>query len=204
MSCRSALREVRREGWQHAVLAFDQQDSGFSRIDVMEIAPQRVVGDFAQRAGQFDAGRAAADDHEGKPGVALRGVRLALGLFKSQQNAAADFGGVFDGLQPGRQRLPLVVAEIVMRGAGGDHQIVIGPLAIGQDHAAVGDIEIHHLGKQHFRIVMAAQDDAQRRCDLARRKPAGGHLVKQRLEEMKIAAIDDGEHERSLPSRLAA
>jgi hypothetical protein len=169
----------------------------------MEIVPQRIVGDFAQRAGQFDAGRSAANDYESEPGVALRGVRLALGLFIGQQNAAADFGRVFHGLKSGREGLPLVMAEIGIRGAGRDHQVVIGPLAIGQDHATVGDIEIHYLSEQHFRVAMAAQDRAQRRCDLTRRKPAGGHLVQQRLKEMKIAAIDQGERQRNLAETLS-
>ncbi len=141
------VREVRREGRQHTVLALDQQDAGFGRVDVAEIVPQRVVGDFAERPGELDAGWAAADDHEGKPGVAARGVRLALGLFISQQDAAANFGGVLDGLEARRQRLPFVVAEIEMGGAGRNHQVVVGPLAVGKDHATVGDIEIHHLGK---------------------------------------------------------
>ncbi len=49
---------------------------------------------------------------------------------------------------------------------------------------------------------MAAQNHAQRRCDLTRRKAAGGYLIKQRLEEMKIAAIDEGERERGLAKPL--
>ena len=46
-------------------------------------------------------------------------------LFKRQQNAAADLGGVFDGLEPRRHRLPIVVAEVMMMRAGGQNQRVV-------------------------------------------------------------------------------
>jgi len=53
---------------------------------------------------------------------------LALGQFEGQQNAAADFESVFDGLQTGRQRLPFRVAKVSMGGAGGDDQEVVNPV----------------------------------------------------------------------------
>ena len=63
---------------------------------------------------------------------ALRRVGLALGALEGQQQAAADLGGVLDRLQAGSELLPLVVAEIVVRGAGGDDQRVVGHLAVAQ------------------------------------------------------------------------
>ena len=49
---------------------------------------------------------------------------------------------------------------------------------------------------------MVPEHDAQGRGDLARREPARGHLVEQRLEEVKVAAIDQRDRYRRAPERL--
>jgi len=55
-----------------------------------EVVPQGIVGNLAQRAGQLDACRSPADNDERQPGVALLRIRLPLGAFECQQEAAAD------------------------------------------------------------------------------------------------------------------
>ena len=86
---------------------------------------ERVAPDLGHRAGHLDAGRAAADDDEGQPGVPADRVGLALGALERQQHAAADLQRVLEALEPGRERLPLVVAEVGVAGAGGDDQVVV-------------------------------------------------------------------------------
>ena len=49
---------------------------------------QRLAGDFRDRAGHLDAGRAAADDHEGQQPRALGLVVRELGLLEREQDAA--------------------------------------------------------------------------------------------------------------------
>ena len=75
------------------------------RVDGAEVAPQRLAGDLGDLAGQLDAGRAGAHDHEREPGLAARRVRLASAASKAQQDAAADLEGVLERLQAGRERL---------------------------------------------------------------------------------------------------
>ena len=62
-----ADRSTRRVGRQDPVHRLDEDDPGVGRVDRAEVAPERVVGDLAERARQLDPGRAAADDHERHP-----------------------------------------------------------------------------------------------------------------------------------------
>ena len=67
---------------------------------------QGVPGDLGERAGQLDAGRPAADDHERQPGAAPGRVRLALGRLEGEEHAAADLQRVLDALQARGERAP--------------------------------------------------------------------------------------------------
>ena len=58
------LRHVRR---QHAVAALDEDHLRLARVDGAEVAAEGVVGDLGELAGELDAGRPGADDHEGQP-----------------------------------------------------------------------------------------------------------------------------------------
>ena len=58
---------------------------------------------------------------------------LALCQFKSQQHLAADFSSVFDGLQAGGERSPLVLAEVRMGCTGGEDEIVVRELSAGAE-----------------------------------------------------------------------
>ena len=89
-------RPVRRVGRQDAVDRLDEDDPGLAGPDRPEVAPERVVGDLAERAGQLDAGRSAADEHERHPGPSSFGVGLALGGLEGDEDPAADLGRVLD------------------------------------------------------------------------------------------------------------
>ena len=67
-SCRWAdRRPIRRIRRQDPVHRLDQHDPRLARPDRPEVAPERVVGDLAERARQLHARRTAADQHEGHP-----------------------------------------------------------------------------------------------------------------------------------------
>ncbi len=161
-----------------------------------------IVGDLAQRARQFNSRGSSAHDDEVQPRAALLGVLLALRAFESQQQAAADLRGVFDGLQPRRHRLPLVIAEIVVGRSGGDNQLVIRNLAIAQDHAAVGHVQVDGFAQQHFRIAIVLEHDTQGRRNFAGREGARGNLVEQRLEQVKVPAIHQSDRYGRASQRL--
>ncbi len=120
--------KVFRIGGEDARRAFEQQHAGLGGVDVAEVVAHVELGDVADGAGQLDAGGPAADDDEIERRVPAVLDHLALGQLKGQQHPAANLGGVFDGLEAGRERSPLVVAEVGVGGAGGQHQVVVGEL----------------------------------------------------------------------------
>ena len=77
-----------------------------------EVARERLARDLGERAGQLDAGGTAADDHEGEQVALLGAVRLTLGGLEREEHPAADLERVLERLQPGRDGLPLLVAEV--------------------------------------------------------------------------------------------
>jgi hypothetical protein len=84
-------------------------------VDVAEVGRQRVLRQFGDGAGEFDAGRAGADNDEGQQRRAPLRIALALGALERDQNPPPQRGGVFQRLQPGRERLPFVVAKYACR-----------------------------------------------------------------------------------------
>ena len=102
-----------------------------ARIDVAEVARERVARDLGERARELDAGRPAADDHEREPAA-----RRSSGRARARPpRTRAGCGGGSRArprcvLRPGATLRPLVVAEVRVRRAGGDDQVVVGELAV--------------------------------------------------------------------------
>src|SRR5579863_6408335 len=99
-------------------------------MDGPEIVTEGIVGDFGERAGEFDSGGPSADNHERQPGAALRGIGFAFGGFERIKEVMADGGGIFNRLEAGRDFLPLRMSEEIVLRAGGDDQSVVRNLAI--------------------------------------------------------------------------
>ena len=57
--------------------------------------------------------------------MAANRIGLPLGALEGEQHAAPDLERILQALQPGRERLPLVVAEVGVVGAGGDDEVVV-------------------------------------------------------------------------------
>ncbi|KAG1270542.1 hypothetical protein G6F66_013790 [Rhizopus arrhizus] len=153
-----------------------------------------MPSDLGQRAGQFDTGGAAADDGEPQPGGRFCRVRFGLGTLERQQQFAAQGDGIVQGFQAGRSIGPLVVAEVGVGGAGGQQQAVV------VQHAAIGHADLpgllvdgHHFAEADFHIALVAKDMAQRCRDIRSGQAGGGHLVQQRLEQVMVAAVDQGD-----------
>jgi hypothetical protein len=187
------VAERRREGRQHARARFDQHDARVARIDGAEVVAQRDMGELGDGARHLHARRAGADHHERQETPARFGVVGLLGLFEGRQDAAADEGGVVDLLQRRRHALPLVVAEIGVSRAGGQHQHVVGDFAVLQLHDAALAVDAAHPAQDHPHVCCLAQDGADGLGDLRRRQTGRGHLIEQRLEEMVVALVDHGD-----------
>src|SRR5690606_4478080 len=127
-----AVGELRGEGVQEAVGGLDEDDAGGGGVDAAEVAGQGAAGDLGEGAGHLDAGGCAADDDEGEDGAAVHRGGLALGGLEAEEAALADLGGAVDGLEAAGDGAPLVVAEVRVGGAGGDDEVVVGDLAVGE------------------------------------------------------------------------
>ena len=160
--------QIGRVGRQNAIGVFQQQDASLFGMDAAEVPAQSVVSNFAQCAGQLDAGRSGAHHHEPQPGVSFLRIRLALSTFEGAENSPADFGSVFDGLEPRRELRPLVMTKIMVARSGRDDQSVIWGFAIAQNHATADRINVRHFAQPDGGILIAAQHVAEGRRDLAR------------------------------------
>ena len=107
-------------------------------------------------------------------------------------------------LRPARVAGPVVVAEVLVTGAGRDDQRVVGDRpAVRQDDLAPVGIEPDRLAEEHGRVPVAAQDRAQRLGDVARRERPGRDLVEQGLEQVMVQPVDEGDLDLGRPTQLA-
>src|SRR5208282_3212609 len=104
-----------------------------------------------------------------------------------------------------RELLPLVVAEILVARAGGDHERVVVNRAVAQDEAAIRGVEPNGFAEKHLCVSLLLEDVSQRRGDVRGRKSARGDLIEQRLKQMVVAAIDQRHvHRRALEAKRGA
>ena len=166
---RGARRRVSAVGRQHARR---RPRAGCTRACAgrwAEVAAQSVPRDLGERAGQLDAGRAGADDDERQPGLRALSGRLRA---RRPRRPAARGGG-----SPARRRCssarapprPLVVAEVRVRRAGGDDQVVVGRVvrAVGQVHRRFAAGRSPSTSPSStLDVLLPAQDaaDRRRRC----------------------------------------
>ena len=148
------------------------------------------MGQIADGAGQFHACRSASDDDKSHPRTAAVLVDSTFRRLESQEDPAANLGRVLDRLKTRRKRLPLVVAKVVMPCAGGNNQGVVRLFTVAENHAAAFDVDIGRFGQEHANIGLPLENRPQRYGNVRRRESSRRHLVEQRLEQMKVAAIE--------------
>src|SRR5207244_1853260 len=121
------------------------------------------------------------------------GDRLALGEFKGEQNPTADFKRVFNGLEAGGVRLPLVVAKVGVGGAGGNNQIVVGQFLLAGLDDAPCEVEVLNFFQQADYVFVAAKHRSNGGSDFTGRQARGCDLVEQGLEGVVIFAVYNGD-----------
>ena len=117
-------------------------------------------------------------------------IVFPFGALEGEEHPATDLERILEALEPGRQRLPLVVAEVGMQGPGGDDQVVV-PQAVAVvevDHPAL-DIHTGCLRQDDLGVLRVAKDRPDGRGDVARIEARRRHLVEHRLEEVVVSPV---------------
>ncbi len=182
----SELGPERRE---HLPGGVDQQHPGGAGVDGPEVALEGAVGQLGDLAGHLHPGGAGADDDEGEQVVdVLTAQRPQLGHLEGPEDPAAQLQRVVDALHAGRELGELVVAEVGLPRAGGHDQRVVGHGGLAAEDLGgdrpVAEVDVGDRAQQDLRVLLAAEDLAGRRGDLALGEDPGRDLVEQRLEEV--------------------
>jgi len=166
-----------REGRQNTRSSFDQHNSGCPRVDAPEVTGERLSCDFGYGACHFDAGGAAANDHECEQSVALGVVAGELRFLKRGQNAATDTGRIFYTLEAGSDVGPTMTTEIRISCSGSDHQEVKREWASLCVHDARFGIDTVHLSHKNRRVFLLAHDMANWPGNIGGRQCSGCDLI---------------------------
>ena len=110
---------------------------------------------------------------EGEEVLALGRVGGKLRALEGDEDAPPDAGGVLDALEARRHLGPFVVAEIRMGRAGGEHEVVVGDAHRIDLHEPLAGINGADFGQQHRRVLLLAQNVADRPGDVGRRERRG-------------------------------
>ena len=81
--------QLRAHRAENRARALEQDHSGVARIDVVERAFERAVGEFGDLTGQLDAGGARTDDDESQQPIPLFLGVGQFGLFECAEDASA-------------------------------------------------------------------------------------------------------------------
>jgi len=185
------LAQRRVERRQQRGRAVDQRDVHTGRVDLGEERGEGHIAQVGEGAGQFHAGRAAADDGH-RNVVAPAG---AADLVQGRHDAVAQGDGVAAGVQA--QAVLGCPGDAVVGGghAGGQDEVVIAERrAVGQGDLPGRGVDAGQFAVPERRVVPAGEA-ADGVGDVAAGQPAGRHLVQQRLEGGIDVAVDQrGRH----------
>ena len=152
------------------------------------------ASNFREGAGKFEASGAGTDDDEGEPGAGFGFRGGTFGAFEGVENFVTYGSGFLNGFETGGEGAPSIVAVIGSLRTGGDDEGVVGEgAAVAKKNFLGRGIEIDGFAEKDFGVLLAAEDGAERRGDLAGRERAGGDLIEKRLEEMEIAFVDESD-----------
>ena len=171
-------------------------------VEVLEVLRQHLGEELGERAGQLDARRPPARDHERERAVAGAGA-VGVRLFEAAEHLATDAGGVGQSLERDRVLGHAGNAEVAAHRARGEDEIVVrdGRPAIDEHLAS---IKVHAQHRRHagLDVEIALHDPAGVRRDVLGREPGRRDLVEQRRERVEVVLVDDRDLDRRPCERL--
>ena len=184
----------------------EQQHPRSCGVDAAEVLAQRTARQLGELAGELHARGARPHHDEGEPAAPRGGIALVLCHLESAEDPAPQLQGVVDGLHSRRIDGEFGVTEIRLAHAGGDDQAVIGNFSATLERVysqkARADIDIHHLAREDPGVRLAAEDLADGGRDLTLGQNAGRQLVQERLEQVMVGPVDEGDIDIRSPQGL--
>ena len=197
---RRAAGELFGERRQDAGPCLDQQDARARGIDPAEVAHQHRPADVGDGSGELDARRPSADDHEREEPPLRGSIGLVLRRLEGEEDAPADLRGLLERLQSRGELLPFRMPEVTVLGSAGEDQEVPGKLRpVFQRDLSLREIDRGGASQSHAHVRGPGELRAHRHGDVRRVQARRGHLIQQRLEEVMISLIDDGDLRRRVP-----
>jgi hypothetical protein len=151
-------------------------------IDVAEVLAESFLGEFGNGARQLDAGRSATDDDEVSEPSALGRIIANFCILEGHEYAPTDRRRILDALESGSERLPPVMAEIGVTRAGCNDQVIVGDASVSGKNVTGLLIDASDLSEESLRVVLSANDMADRHRDIGRRQAGSRDLIQERLE----------------------
>ena len=158
---------------------------------VVVLAGHRLVDQVGERAGQLDAGRAAADDDEVER-ARVDQRRVAVGLLEDAEDARAQPLRVVEGVERERVLLgPRRVEEVRLR-AGREHErVALDALAVRGRHRVAPPGRSTRPAASLTSTFSSSRNSLRSEIrDVARGELGRRHLVQQRLELVVVVAVD--------------
>src|SRR5262245_35427004 len=166
-----------------------------SRIDTTEIPFQRVKSKLADSPGHFHTCRPTTDDNEGQEAFAFNKVCGRFRSFKSQEDTPTNRSGIFQSLQSWRVFRPLVFAKIKVAHPNCDDERVIRKTPDVRDYFFLFDIKAGNVRQENSSVLLSAKYGTEGCSDVGGRKRTCRNLIKERLEEVVIVSIQQGDFE---------
>ena len=154
---------------EQAVMALRENDPREIGTEFGVVPPEHEPEELLQRARVLGSRRASADDETPPPAPFL--VGYLRGALEARERVVAQGEGVAQRLHPAGRRLQPLVAEVVVRAAGRENEIVVGDLlsGLGAD-APPGRVEAADARLMKADILRSAKDRPERPRDVGRRE----------------------------------
>lgn len=175
------------------ISSFDEFNGDEVKIEVMKFF-FLDIDEFGDGAGFFDAGGAAADDDESHTFFAVFGRAVGLrGTFEFVEYVVADVKSFLKSLHSESLFLDFFHTEEIGGSARGKNQVVIADFAVvgNEDIALLVDaLSFRH---KEIDVFIGAEERADGIGDFVGGKDGSGDLIKQRLKQVKIMAVDESD-----------
>jgi hypothetical protein len=190
-------REILRKRRKDSAVSIDDHDPRRPGIDAPELGGQRVPDERCDRSCHFDPGRSRSHHHERQQALGRGAIGLRFCDLEGLQDLVPQDDRVREALQARRERFVFVVPEVALVNAGREHEEIVRNASRAirgfENDAAAPDVDACDVAKEHRRIPLPAQQGAKGRRDVRGRQERCRHLVQQRLKEVVIGPIDDGD-----------